>query len=241
MTALLGLQAVSKTFASLRVIDDLTITVEEGEALGVIGPNGAGKTTALNLMIGRLRPERGAVIFGGRDVTADPPHARCRRGIALTHQIPHPFDALSVFENVLVGGIFGGERGERLAYGPSLAALELVGLGAKANVRAGALTLLERKRLELARALATRPRVLLLDEIAGGLSEHELRELVEVIRRAHVEGVAIVWIEHIVHALRAVVSRLAVIDFGRLLMEGSPDEVMASAEVQRVYLGIDVQ
>jgi branched-chain amino acid transport system ATP-binding protein len=120
-------------------------------------------------------------------------------------------------------------------------ALELAGLAAKANTRAGALTLLERKRLELARALATGPRVLLLDEIAGGLSEHEVHELVEVIRRVHGAGVAIIWIEHIVHALRSVVSRLAVISAGRLLVDGAPDEVMASTEVQRVYLGIDVQ
>ena len=241
MAALLALQAVSKAFGSLRVIDELTLTVGEGEALGVIGPNGAGKTTALNLMIGRLRPDRGAVVFAGREITKVPPHARCRLGLALTHQIPHPFDALTVFENVLVGAVFGEAHAERPAYRPSLAALELVGLAAKANIRAGALTLLERKRLELARALATGPRVLLLDEIAGGLGEHEGHELVEVIRRVHREGVAIVWIEHIVHALRRVVSRLAVINFGRMLVDGSPDAVMRSPEVQRVYLGIDVQ
>jgi branched-chain amino acid transport system ATP-binding protein len=241
MAALLALQGVSKAFGSLRVIDELTLAVGEREALGVIGPNGAGKTTALNLMIGRLRPERGAVVFADRDITGMPPHARCRAGIALTHQIPHPFDALTVFENVLVGGVFGAAASERHAYAPAMAALELAGLAAKANVRAGVLTLLERKRLELARALATRPRILLLDEIAGGLGEHEVHELVEVIRRVHGEGVAIVWIEHIVHALRAVVGRLAVINGGRLLTDGPPDEVMRSPEVQRVYLGIDVQ
>ena len=174
MAALLALQGVSKAFGSLRVIDELTIDVFDREALGVIGPNGAGKTTALNLLIGRLRPDRGAVVFAGRDITTMPPHARCRTGLALTHQIPHPFDALTVFENVLVGGVFGGGRTERQAYGPSLAALELTGLAPKANTPAGALTLLERKRLELARALATSPRVLLLDEIAGGLGEHEV-------------------------------------------------------------------
>jgi len=241
MAALLTLQAVSKAFGALPVIDGLTLSVGEREALGIIGPNGAGKTTALNLMIGRLRPDRGTVRFAERDITAIPPHARCRAGIALTHQIPHPFEALTVFENVLVGGVFGAGRAERRAYAPSMEALELAGLGPKANTRAGALTLLERKRLELARALATRPRVLLLDEIAGGLGEHEVHDLVEAIRRVHASGVAIVWIEHIVHALRAVVSRLAVIAAGRLLMDGPPDEVMRAPEVQRVYLGIDVQ
>jgi branched-chain amino acid transport system ATP-binding protein len=178
MAALLALENVSKGFGSLRVIDGLTLAVDEREAVGVIGPNGAGKTTALNLMIGRLRPEGGAVVFAGRDITDVPPHARCRAGIALTHQIPHPFDALTVFENVLVGGVFGVGASERAAYGASMAALGLTGLAAKANTRAGTLTLLERKRLELARALATGPRVLLLDEIAGGLGEHEVQELV---------------------------------------------------------------
>ncbi len=240
MAPLLALRSVSKAFGSLRVIDDLSVSVEPGEALGVIGPNGAGKTTALNLLIGRLRPERGSVVFAERDVTTTPPHARCRAGIALTHQIPHPFEALTVFENVLVGGIFGGGRTERSAHAAALAALALTGLTDRANTRAGSLTLLERKRLELARALATAPRVLLLDEIAGGLSEPEVLELVEVIRRVHREGVAIVWIEHIVHALRSVVGRLAVIAAGRLLTDGPPDEVMRSPEVQRVYLGIDV-
>ncbi len=221
------------------MLDRLTLEVNELEAVGVIGPNGAGKTTALNVMAGRLRPDRGRVVFGGRDVTALPAHARCRAGIALTHQIPHPFEAMTVFENVLVGATHGGGLTERGARAACLAALEQSGLAAKANVRAGVLTLLERKRLELARALATRPRVLLLDEIAGGLTEPEVHALVDVIRDVRRGGVTIVWIEHIVHALRSVVDRLVAIDFGHTLIEGRPDAVMASAEIQRVYLGID--
>jgi branched-chain amino acid transport system ATP-binding protein len=205
----------------------------------VIGPNGAGKTTALNVLAGRLRPDRGAVLFDGRDVTALPAHARCRAGIALTHQIPHPFEAMTVFENVLVGATYGGGRREADAYTDCLATLDRTGLAARANTRAGALTLLERKRLELARALATRPRVLLLDEIAGGLAEPEVRALVAVVGHIRAEGVTIVWIEHVVHALRAVVDRLIAIDFGRRLLDGPPDAVMASPEVQRVYLGIE--
>ncbi|HUP37888.1 MAG TPA: ATP-binding cassette domain-containing protein [Candidatus Limnocylindria bacterium] len=240
MAPLLALVGVSKSFGSLRVIEDLSFSVGPREALGVIGPNGAGKTTALNLMIGRLRPDRGRVVFEGRDVTRVAPHARCRAGIALTHQIPHPFEALTVFENVLVGAVHGAGHGEAAAHAPCLSALELTGLAAKANTRAAQLTLLERKRLELARALATGPRVLLLDEIAGGLSEPEVLELVRVIHRVQAEGVAIVWIEHIVHALRPVVTRLAVISGGRLLREGPTDAVMADPEVQRVYLGIEV-
>jgi branched-chain amino acid transport system ATP-binding protein len=190
-------------------------------------------------MAGRLRPDRGAVIFDGRDVTALPAHARCRAGIALTHQIPHPFEAMTVFENVLVGATYGGGRAERDAYADCLVTLAQTGLAARANARAGALTLLERKRLELARALATQPRVLLLDEIAGGLTEPEVQTLVAVVRQIRAQGVAIVWIEHIVHALRSVVDRLVAIDFGRSLMDGPPDAVMASPEVQRVYLGIE--
>jgi branched-chain amino acid transport system ATP-binding protein len=241
MAALLALDRVSKAFGSLLVIDGLSLAVENGEALGVIGPNGAGKTTALNLMIGRLRPDRGCVVFAGRDVTGLPPHARCRAGIALTHQIPHPFEALTVFENVLVGATFGRAARDRDAMAACATALQLTGLATQVNTRAGLLTLLDRKRLELARALATRPRVLLLDEIAGGLTEGEVHEVAGLVRRINAEGVAIIWIEHIVHALRAAVSRLVAINVGRTLVEGPPDAVMANPEVQRVYLGIDVE
>jgi branched-chain amino acid transport system ATP-binding protein len=221
------------------VLDRLTLEVGEREAVGVIGPNGAGKTTALNVLAGRLRPDRGRVIFDGRDVTALPAHARCRAGIGRTHQIPHPFEAMTVFENVLVGATYGGGRRERDAHADCLTTLEQTGLRARANTRAGALTLLERKRLELARALATGPRVLLLDEIAGGLTEPEVQQLVAVVRDVRASGVAIVWIEHIVHALRSMVDRLIAIDFGRTLMDGAPEAVLGSAEVQRVYLGIE--
>jgi branched-chain amino acid transport system ATP-binding protein len=221
------------------VLDGLTLAVGEREAVGIIGPNGAGKTTALDVMAGQLRPDRGTVSFAGRDVTSMPAHARCRGGIARTHQIPHPFEAMTVFENVLVGATYGGGQAEHGAYGPCFAALAQSGLADKANVRAGVLTLLERKRLELARALATRPRVLLLDEIAGGLSEPEVQALISVVRRIREQGLAIVWIEHIVHALRSTVDRLVAIDAGRTLIDGAPDAVMASSVVQRVYLGID--
>jgi branched-chain amino acid transport system ATP-binding protein len=222
------------------VLDRLSLGVEAREAVGVIGPNGAGKTTALNVLAGRLRPDRGRVVLDGRDVTRWSAHARCRAGIALTHQIPHPFEAMTVFENTLVGATHGGGQAERDALAVCLGALEQTGLAPRANTLAGDLTLLERKRLELARALATRPRILLLDEIAGGLTEPEVRALVGVVRDIRAEGVAIVWIEHIVHALRSAVDRLVAVDFGRVLTEGRPDAVIASAEVRRIYLGIDV-
>jgi branched-chain amino acid transport system ATP-binding protein len=239
--ALLELRGVAKAFGSLRVLDGLTLAVQPGEALGIIGPNGAGKTTAMNVIIGRLRPDGGTVLLDGHDVTALAPHARCRAGMALTHQIPHPFEAMSVYENVLVGAAYGRGLSEREARTGALEALALAGLGDKADARAGTLTLVERKRLELGRALATAPRVLLLDEIAGGLGEAEIQEIVRVIGAVRARGVAIVWIEHIVHALRALVDRLIAMDSGRTLMDGPPDAVMASPDVQRIYLGIDLE
>ncbi len=241
MAAILELDRLSKTLGSLQVIDRLSLRVDAGEALGVIGPNGAGKTTMLNLIAGRLRPDRGTVSFEGEDITTAPPHHRCRAGIALTYKIPHPFGGMTVFENVLVGATYGRSRAQRDSYATCVGALTLAGLAPKANSLAGSLTLLERKRLELARALATEPRLLLLDEIAGGLTEPEVHALVSVINGVRAGGVSIIWIEHIVHVLRSVVNRLVVINFGTILVEGKPDEVMASPEVQKVYLGIDVE
>jgi len=234
---LLMLREVTKAFGSLQVLDRLTLSVNEREAVGVIGPNGAGKTTALNVMAGRLRPDRGAVVFDGRDITAMSAHARCRAGIALTHQIPHPFEAMTVFENVLVGATYGAGRSERDAYAACFSALEASGLDGKSNARAGALTLLERKRLELARALATGPRVLLLDEIAGGLSEPEVQALVRVVAQIRDQGIAVVWIEHIVHVLVQVVERLVALDAGRVIADGDPSDVMRDAAVVDAYLG----
>src|SRR5262249_23604699 len=162
---------------------------------------------------------RGRVVFDERDVTHLPSHARTRAGIALTHQIPHPFDAMTVFENVLVGATYGDGQRERAAYPICADSLDLAGLTTRPNTPGGGLTLLERRRLELARALATSPRVLLLDEIAGGLTEPEVLTMVDVIRRVRERGVAIIWIEHIVHALRSAVDRLVAINFGSTLME----------------------
>jgi len=238
MSALLELAHVNKSFGSVRVIQDLSVEAERGEALGVVGPNGAGKTTMMSLVAGTLPLDSGAVLFDGCDVTRTPAHRRCHAGIARTHQVPQPFEGLTVFENVLVGARFGGGADGDAA---RVAARHVarVGLWHKANAPAATLTLLERKRLELARALATAPRLLLLDEIGGGLTEAELTELVETIRDLRAGGLTIVWIEHIVHALVSVVDRLIAIDFGRMLIEGPPARVMASREVQAVYMGVE--
>ncbi|MEX8517962.1 MAG: ABC transporter ATP-binding protein [Leptothrix sp. (in: b-proteobacteria)] len=237
---LLRVEAVSKRYGALTVTDQLSLDVPAGQALGIIGPNGAGKTTLLNLIGGDVRPDSGRVLLDGVDVSALRPSQRCRAGIGRSYQIPHPFAGMTVFENVLVGATFGAGVGEAAAMPHAFEVLERTGLLAKANWLAGALPLLDRKRLELARALATRPRLLLLDEIGGGLTEHEVHALIETIRAIRAEGVTIVWIEHIVHALLAVVDRLVALNFGRLLVDGAPHAVMADPAVREIYLGIDL-
>jgi branched-chain amino acid transport system ATP-binding protein len=238
---LLRLEGASKRFGALVVIDDLSMALAPGEALGVIGPNGAGKTTLFNLITGGLAPDAGRVYLAERDITALSPHERCRCGLGRSYQIPHPFVGMSVFENLLVGASFGSGRPERQCHALCAEILERTGLIGKANALAGSLTLLERKQLELARALASQPRVLLLDEIAGGLTEAECGALVEHIREIRAGGVSVIWIEHIVHALMSVVDRLLVINFGRIIADGDPATVMASKDVQQIYMGISAE
>ncbi len=240
MAVLLQLTEVSKSYGALKAVDTLSLAVDDGEALAVIGPNGAGKTTLFNLISGDVAPSAGRIVFNGADMTAKPPHARSRLGIGRSYQIPHPFANMSVFENLLVGSIFGGGITERESYKRCSDVLEVTGLYDKANVPARTLTLLQRKRLELARALAIEPKLLLLDEIAGGLTEYECGELVKTIKDIHARGTTIVWIEHIVHALVSVASRLIVMNFGQLLAQGNPHEVMADARVREVYMGMPV-
>jgi len=235
---ILKLDNLTKSFGSLKVVDGVQLEVAQGDALGIIGPNGAGKTTLFHLVTGLLKPDAGAIGFDGRDITQAPPRLRCIAGIARSFQIPHPFENLTVFENLLVAATHG--RGQREAQVIAACGdiLERTGLIGFANRRAGTLNLLGRKRLELARALASAPRLLLLDEIAGGLTEAECQELVELIKEIKNSGVTIVWIEHIVHALVAVVSRLVVLNSGRKIVEGEPRAVMASDEVRQIYMGI---
>jgi branched-chain amino acid transport system ATP-binding protein len=240
MTILLELDGVSKSYGALKAVDAVSVAVADGEALAVIGPNGAGKTTLFNLITGDVAPSKGHIVFGGADMTAMAPHARSRLGIGRSHQIPHPFANMSVFENLLVGAIYGGGKSERDSYPRCCDVLRLTGLYDKANVPARTLTLLQRKRLELARALAIQPKLLLLDEIAGGLTEFECGELVKTIKTIHANGTTIVWIEHIVHALVSVASRLIVMNFGQVLAQGEPREVMAEPKVREVYMGIPV-
>ena len=236
---LLALHGVSKSYGALKVTDDISLAVDAGETLGILGPNGAGKTTLFNLVSGDVRVDAGRIEYAGRDVTALAPHLRCRGGIGRSYQVPQPFGHMTVFENVVTAACFGGGQRERDAWVTARDVLAETGLLAQANKLAGALTLLDRKRLELARALATRPKLLLLDEIAGGLTEHEARALVDELRRIKATGVTIVWIEHVVHALLAVADRLFVINFGQKLAEGAPRAVMEDPEVRRVYMGME--
>jgi branched-chain amino acid transport system ATP-binding protein len=236
---MLEVAGLKKSFGSIIVADDLDLVVAPGEAVGIIGPNGAGKTTLFNLIAGGLTPTAGSIRFDGRDLLRLPPQGRCRAGIGRTHQIPQPFENLTVFENLLVGAVYGRRKSEREAAQSCGEILERLGLIKRANTLAGSLTLLERKRLEMARALATAPRLLLLDEIAGGLTEGECLELVATIREIRQTGVAILWIEHVVHALLAVIDRLVVLNFGRKIAEGVPKEVIQLPEVHQIYIGIE--
>jgi branched-chain amino acid transport system ATP-binding protein len=238
MPPILAFEKISKRFGAVVVASDIDLALAEGEALGIIGPNGAGKSTLFGIACGTVQPDAGRVIFAGTDITRLAPERRCRMGIGRSFQIPQPFSAMSVFENLVVAGAFGRGRGEREVYPRCVELLERCTLSDKANRPAGSLTLLDRKRLELARALATEPRVLLLDEVAGGLTEHECAALVELIRDIGRTGVAIVWIEHIVHALIAVVNRLVVLHGGQLIGEGNPATVIKSPAVREIYMGI---
>ncbi|RUX76136.1 ABC transporter ATP-binding protein [Mesorhizobium sp. M7A.F.Ca.US.006.04.2.1] len=237
---ILRLENVSKSFGALKVADSVTVSVPRGEALGIIGPNGAGKSTLFNLITGNLFANEGRIEFLGRDVTRAPAMERVRMGVGRSFQIPQPFEGLTVFENLLTAAAFGRGGREAEMVEDCAGILEATELLRKANFVAGSLSLLDRKRLELARALATGPALLLLDEIAGGLTERECKALVATIRAIHARGTTIIWIEHVLHALNSVVERLLVLDFGRVIGIGAPDEIMASKAVREIYLGLEV-
>ncbi|PCH95866.1 MAG: ABC transporter ATP-binding protein [Rhodobacteraceae bacterium] len=235
--SILQLNNLRKQYGALVVTDDLSFDVKQGEILGILGPNGAGKTTVFNLITGTTKPDSGSIIFDGQDISSFGASERCHKGISRSFQVPHPFVGMTVYENILVGATFG--KGEGDPQQNAMDILKLTGMANRANIPAGALTLLERKRLELARALATNPKLLLLDEIAGGLTDSECKSLLDAIREVHATGVTIIWIEHVVHALMSVAQRLLVIDFGRKVMEGEPKPVMDSREVRSIYMGED--
>ncbi|MBB5754907.1 ABC transporter ATP-binding protein [Prosthecomicrobium pneumaticum] len=236
---LLEARAVSKSFGAVRVLHEVSFDVHRGEVLGILGPNGAGKTTLFNMISGDLKASGGEIHLAGTALRGEPPFRRCRMGIGRTYQIPRPYSGMTTFENLLVAAAFGGGRSEKESYAFCAQVLRDCELSDKANRQAGALTLLDRKRLELARALASDPKLLLLDEIAGGLTDEESKDLVALVRRIRDRGVTIVWIEHVLHALLAVADRLLVLNFGEKIAEGPPAEVIALPDVQRIYMGIE--
>lgn len=239
MTTILKLDNLSKSFGAVCVADGQSFEVKQGEALGVIGPNGAGKTSMFNLITGTLMPDQGEIHFAGKNVTAMSAARRSHAGIARSFQVPQPFSGMTVFENAMIAATqaagLRGQAAETLCL-EVLAQTEMLD---KANNLAGSLILLDRKRLELTRALCAKPKLLLLDEIAGGLTEGECKSLVQTIKDIHATGVTIIWIEHVVHALLEVVDRLIVIDFGAKVAEGEPHDIMNSKTVKEIYLGID--
>jgi branched-chain amino acid transport system ATP-binding protein len=238
MAPILALETISKRFGAVVVADSIDLALNQGEALGIIGPNGAGKTSLFGIATGTLAPDAGRVIFADEDITRLPAERRCRKGLARSFQIPQPFTGMTVFENVVVAAAFGANEREAAVYDRCADLLERCGLASKANRPAGGLTLLDHKRLELARALATKPRVLLLDEVAGGLTEHECALLVALIKDVRASGVSIIWIEHVVHALIAIVDRLVVLHGGGLIGAGDPKTVIGSPAVREIYMGI---
>jgi branched-chain amino acid transport system ATP-binding protein len=228
---------VSKSYGSLAVLSSVSLAVGAGEAVGVVGPNGAGKTTLLDLLTGTGRCDAGVVRLQGKDVTRLPPPLRARMGLGRTFQVPRPLGDLTVFENALVGAMRAAGLRGRHAYTAAYEALTLTGMADQANTRSGSLRLLDRKRLELARALAMRPRVLLLDEIAGGLSDPETEALIETIRAVNTSGTTIVWVEHVIRVLTAVAIRLVCLADGLVIADGVPAEVLASDAVRAAFLG----
>lgn len=236
---LLELAGLSRHFGGLNVIDGLDLTVAEGEIVGIIGPNGAGKSTLFNLIGGNLAPNDGRIVYAGNDITGMTTWDRCRLGIGRTFQIPKPFHQMSVFENVLAAAVHGGGMTVARAKERACAVLEQSGLWHKQDLPAGRLSLLDLKRLELAKALAVAPKLLLLDELAGGLTEAECNTLLDIVREVHGRGTTVIWIEHVIRALRRVATRMAVLYGGTIWASGTPDEVLADARVKEVYLGTE--
>ncbi len=239
-SALLELDNISKSFGRVVVADNLSLSVGAGDLIGIVGPNGAGKSSLFGLIAGDLAPTSGEISFAGTTVTHKDAAARCRLGIGRTFQVPKPFGAMTVFENVLVAVQQGGGLRRRQSYAAAAGVLDLAGLADDANSPAERLGLLSRKRLEVARALATRPSLLLLDEVAGGLTDPEVAELASIVRTVSADGVAILWIEHVVHALTATVSRLLCLAGGSIIGDGEPDAVLALPAVREVFLGTEV-
>lgn len=239
MPTILNVNRLSKSFGNVVAVHDLSFEVAPREILGIIGPNGAGKTTMFSLITGEIRPDEGAVVFSGEDITYSRTYRKCRHGMARTYQIPRPFLNMTVLENLLVGAIYGAGMPYKQSKARCEETLVKMGLISKRDTFAAALPLLDRKRLELAKALSTDPTLLLVDEVAGGLSEGEVEDLLEIIHSVREQGVTVLWVEHIVMAMQKGPDRLLVMNFGRNIFCGKPEEAFNSQEVQKIYLGAE--
>lgn len=233
----LVVNGLCKAYGEVVVADEISFSLAHGQCLGVIGPNGAGKSTLFHLLAGAVTPERGSIRLDGTELVGLPAHRRARMGVARAFQIPQPFAHLTVYENVLAAASFGAGLHGGAAAGAAMAALERTGLGDRRSMLAGALPLLDRKRLEVAKGIASAPKLLLLDEVAGGLTEREVQAMVELVRELK-QSYAVIWIEHIAHALKAVADRVMVLHFGSKLLDDTPQAVMDSAIVREIYMGI---
>jgi branched-chain amino acid transport system ATP-binding protein len=239
-TPLLELDQISKSFGRVVVAEELSLTVGARDIIGIVGPNGAGKTSLFGLISGDLTPTSGEIRFVGRPVTRLDAATRCRLGIGRTYQVPRPFVEMTVFENVLVAVQQGSRLRRQASYERAAAVLELTGLAREANIPSERLGLLQRKRLEVARALATGPQLLLLDEVAGGLTDPEVAQLLQIVREIRGEGIAVLWIEHVMRALTAAVDRMICLAGGSFVADGKPAEVLADPAVREVFLGTEV-
>ena len=241
MENMLTFEQVYAGYGRINVLSGLTFQVKRGQVFGVIGPNGSGKTTMLNALTGMIRTSSGSILLEGRDITRLPVDARCRLGVGRTFQVPRPFERMSVYENVLAAAVFGAGMSEREARQPALDVLKATGLHDQRGVRSGALTLLDRKRLEIARAIVSRPKLLLLDEVAAGLTPAEVGDVMKIVANLKAAGFTIVWIEHILETMANATDVLMCMAEGRAAVIGEPMEVMRSREVEELYLGVETE
>jgi branched-chain amino acid transport system ATP-binding protein len=237
MTALLQVRNVSKHFGGFSALSDVSINIAPGERFGLIGPNGSGKTTLINCVSGLLRNDGGSIHFEGKDISGLPPHQRTRRGIARSFQIPRPFHSMTVLENLLVPYQYVVHIKEADAEQQAMGVLQQIGLADKANVQSNRLSQVELRKLELARAMAARPRLLISDEAMAGLSGSEVDEVLGILFKLNETGITIIMIEHIMHAVMRFSQRVICLDAGKIICEGTPAQVVADDEVQKAYLG----
>jgi len=236
-TPVLSATGVNKYFGGLAAVHDLTFDVQPGEILGLMGPNGAGKTTLLNIIAGEYKPDSGKIKFKGKDIAGLPPHTTCHLGIARTFQIPQPFTTLTALQNIAVAARYGRGLDRATAESEAIQILDLVNLSDKKDTLAKELLVLSLKRLELARALATKPVLLLLDEVAAGLTDVEIPELLDILKKVHDMGITFILIEHVMKVMMGAVDRIIVMEEGMKIAEGTPKEIMEDKKVIEAYFG----